>query len=92
MIKLQDYKAQPIRKPSKEVNIVWQPSVSVQFRQCSGTAQTLLLVTRAKCPTKNQYQENPLTKEMESALRRNLVFVVYPKKSQEELSLPAANP
>lgn len=71
-----------MRKPSKEVNTFRHPSVSAQFRQCSGTAQTLLLVTRAKCPTKNQYLKNQLTKEMESALRRNLVFVVYAKKSQ----------
>lgn len=65
--------------------------VPAQFRQHSGTAQTPLLVTRAKCPTKDQHLENQLTKEMEAAVRRNLMFVVYPKERQEELSLPAAN-
>ena len=89
MIELQDYESLPMRKPSKEGDTVW--CLSDRSRQCSSTTQTLLLVTKAECPTKNQYWANQLTKEMETVVRRNLKFVVYPKKSQEELPLPSAN-
>ena len=92
MIELQDYKSLPMRKPSKEGGTVWHlPVCLCRSRQCSSTAQTLLLVTKAKCPTKNQYWVNQLTKEMETVVRRNLRTVVYPKKGQEELSLPSVN-
>lgn len=82
-----------MRKPSKEVNIVQHLSV------CPHSPGSALALHkhcrsrgyRAKCPTKNQYLENMLAKEMAAALTRNLMFVVYPKESQEEMLLPTAN-
>lgn len=46
---------------------------------------------KAKCPTKKQYWANLLVKEMETVVRRNLKFVLYTRKSQEELAQPSAN-
>lgn len=91
-IKLQDYEALPMRKTTQGRWMQYSISECLsRSRQCSSATQTLLLVTKAKCPTKNQYWANQLTKEMENVVRRNLKFVVYPKKSQEELSLLSAN-
>lgn len=90
MIKLWDQESLCVRKASKEGDTVWHLPVCLhRSRQCSSTTHTLLLVTKAKCPTNNQYWMNQLTKEMETVVRRNLKFVVYPKKSQKELSLPS---
>lgn len=92
MIKLQDYESLLMRKPSEEGNTVQKlPMCLHRSRQCSNATQTLLLVRKAKRPKKNQYWPNQLTKEMEAIERRNLEFVVYPKESQEEQSLPSAN-
>lgn len=53
------------------------PAVQTVLWHCTNTA----LGYKSKVPHKVPALENQLTEEMEAALRRNLMFVLYPKES-----------